>query len=151
MDYEAFVNQFIKKISEGKGKNGVIYEKANSLNFEGKSFPGILISYEANIGVSPDDQYIIYYDAETGQMQWLAYTVTFGKEGKSKVFKFIRYNNWQTINGLKVPKSVDWYTYENNQPIEKRNTVEFTDVLISEEAPDASIFLKPETAMVIEK
>ncbi|MFC0605423.1 DUF6503 family protein [Winogradskyella pulchriflava] len=133
------------------GDNGIIYEEAEPLTFEGKTYPGLLISYEAGIGVSPDDQYIIYYDAETGQMQWLAYTVTFGKNGKSKEFKFIRYNNWQTVNGLVVPKSVDWYKYENSVPTEKRNTVEFMDVVLSEDAPDNAMFSKPETAKVIEQ
>lgn len=133
------------------GDNGIIYEEAEPLTFEGKTYPGLLISYEAGIGVSPDDQYIIYYDAETGQMQWLAYTVTFGKNGKSKEFKFIRYNNWQTVNGLVVPKSVDWYKYENSVPTEKRNTVEFMDVVLSEDAPDNSMFSKPETAKVVEQ
>jgi hypothetical protein len=127
------------------GDNGVIYEETEPLTFEGKSYPGILISYDSEIGVSPDDQYIIYYDAETGQMQWLAYTVTFGKEGKSKEFKFIRYNNWQTVNGLLVPKSIDWYNYENNVPTEKRQTVEFTAVVLSQDKPDNSLFLRPET------
>lgn len=132
------------------GDDGIIYEDAEPLIFDGKTYPGILISYEAGVGVSPDDQYIIYYDAETGQMEWLAYTVTFGKDGKSKEFKFIRYNNWQTVNGLRLPKSVDWYKYENNQPTEKRNTVEFMDVIVSESAPDNSMFTLPEGAKVIE-
>ncbi|WP_369996353.1 hypothetical protein [Winogradskyella sp.] len=132
------------------GDDGIIYEDTEPLVFDGKMYPGILISYEAGIGVSPDDQYIIYYDDETGQMQWLAYTVTFGKGEKSKDFHFIRYNNWQTVNGLVVPKSVDWYKYENNQPTEKRNTVEFKDIILSEDAPDQSMFSKPETAKVIE-
>lgn len=132
------------------GDDGIIYEEAEPLTFEDKTYPGILISYEAGIGESPDDQYIIYYDAETGQMQWLAYTVTFGKDGKSKDFHFIRYNNWQTVNGLVVPKSVDWYKYENNLPTEKRNTVEFTDVVLSENAPDAKLFTMPEGAKAIE-
>ncbi len=133
------------------GDDGIIYEDAEPLTFDGKTYPGILISYESNIGVSPDDQYIIYYDAETGQMQWLAYTVTFGKDGKSKEFKFIIYNDWQTVNGLAVPKSIEWYTYENNQPLEPRNKVEFLDVQLSEEAPSKSLFVKPETAKVIER
>ncbi len=132
------------------GDNGIIYKDAEPLNFEDKTYPGILVSYEAGIGVSPDDQYIIYYDDETGQMEWLAYTVTFGKEGKSKEFKFIRYNNWQTVNGLVVPKSVDWYKQENNQPTEKRNTVEFMDVELSEKAMDKSMFIKPKDANIIE-
>nr|WP_321235196.1 DUF6503 family protein [uncultured Psychroserpens sp.] len=132
------------------GDDGIIYEDAKPLDFEGKTYPGILISYEAGVGVSPDDQYIIYYDEQTGKMEWLAYTVTFGKDEKSKDFRFIRYNNWQTISGMILPESIDWYTVENNLPITKRNTVEFTNVTLSSKAPDASLFVKPEGAKVIE-
>jgi len=131
------------------GDDGIIYEDVKPLTFEEKTYPGILISYDAGVGVSPNDEYIIYYDAETNQMEWLAYTVTFGKDGKSKEFKFIKYNNWQTVNGLVLPKSIDWYKYENNLPTEKRNTVEFMDVVLSENTPEANLFTKPETAKVI--
>ena len=132
------------------GDNGVKYEDTEPLIFEGKTYPGILISYESGVGSSSEDQYKIFYNAETGQMEWLGYTVTFGKGEGSDDFHFIRYNNWQTVNGLVVPKSIDWYKYENNVPTEKRNTVEFMDVAISETAPDAKLFVKPEGAKVIE-
>lgn len=131
------------------GDDGVKYEDTEPLIFEGKSYPGILISYEEGIGESSSDQYKIYYDAKTGQMEWLGYTVTFGKGEASDDFHFIRYNNWQTVNGLVLPKSIDWYIVKNNIPTEKRNTVEFTDVLISEKTPDANMFVKPEGANVI--
>lgn len=133
------------------GDDGINYESTQPLSFEGKTYPGILISYEANIGESPDDEYIIYYNEETGQMEWLAYTVTFGKNEKSKDFHFIRYNNWQTINGLVLPKSIDWYNYEGKQPTEKRSTVEFDDVVLSTTPPDDSLFVKPESAKFIER
>ncbi|WP_179348283.1 DUF6503 family protein [Winogradskyella pacifica] len=132
------------------GDDGVDYKETEPLVFEGKTYPGILISYEAGVGESSDDQYKIFYDAETGQMEWLAYTVTFGKPEGSPDFHFIRYNNWQTVNGLVLPKSVDWYNYENNLPTEKRNTVEFTDVMLSEKAPDQAMFTMPESAKVID-
>lgn len=74
-------------------------------------------------------------------MQWLGYTVTFGKDAKSKDFHFIRYDNWQTLNGLVLPQSLDWYTYENNLPLEKRYTLEFTDVIIADSAPDEKWFI----------
>lgn len=131
------------------GDDGINYEESEPLIFEGISYPGILISYEANVGESPDDEYIIYYNKETGQMEWLAYTVTFGKNEKSKEFHFIRYNNWQVVNGLMLPKSMDWYNYENNQPVEKRNTVEFSDVILSPKAPNDSLFVKPTSARYI--
>ena len=132
------------------GDNGIIYKDVEPLEFEGKRYPGILISYEDGVGVSSNDEYIIYYDAETLQMQWLAYTVTFGRDGRSKDFHFIRYNNWETVNGLLLPKRIDWYKYENNLPTEKRNTVEFTAIKISEKAPDAALFVKPKTAKLIQ-
>ena len=132
------------------GDPGIIYETAAPLVFEGKTYPGILISYDAGVGVSSNDQYIVYYDLETGQMQWLAYTVTFGKDQKSTKFSYIRYNNWQEINGLTVPKSIDWYTVENNKPVEKRNTVMFTDVLLTSKIPSSDLFKMPEDAKVIE-
>jgi hypothetical protein len=131
------------------GDEGIIYEETEPLVFEGKTYPGILISYDAGVGVSPDDQYVLYFDSETGQMEWLSYTVTFGKDEKSKDFRYIRYNDWQTVNGLILPNSVSWYKYENNVPTELRNTVKFIDVVVSEEAPNASLFSKPENAKVI--
>jgi hypothetical protein len=132
------------------GDNGIIYEDVEPLVFEGKSYPGILISYEAGVGASPDDQYLVYYDAETSQMAWLGYTVTFGRDGRSEDFHYIRYNNWQTVNGLVLPQSMDWYAYENNLPTEKRNTVEFSNVVVSEDAPENTLFAMPETGRVIE-
>ena len=130
--------------------DGIIYEDIKPLTFEGKSYPGVLISYEAGVGASPDDQYGVYFNSETGQMEWLSYTVTFGKDEKSKDFRYIRYNDWQTINGLKVPNSIDWYVVEEGQPIKKRNTVEFKDVTLSEDTPNKDMFAMPEGGKVIE-
>ena len=132
------------------GDSGIIYEPAESLTFEGTTYPGIKIAYEPGVGVSSDDEYIIYYDENTKQMAWLGYTVTYGKDGKSDDFHFIHYNNWQTVNGLLVPKSMDWYNYENGLPTTKRNTVEFKDVTLTANAPDVSLFAIPEGATLIE-
>lgn len=132
------------------GDDGIIYEDVEPLVFEGKSYPGILISYEAGVGASPDDQYIIYYDETTGQMQWLGYTVTFGTNEKSTNFRFIRYNDWQEVSGLKLPKHIDWYNYEDGQLTEKRNTVEFFDVKLLKDRPDPKLFEVREGAKLIE-
>ena len=43
---------------------GIIYEKVADLIFEGIKYPGYKISYEANIGTSPDDNYIVYYNCK---------------------------------------------------------------------------------------
>ncbi|MBT8243743.1 MAG: hypothetical protein HKP48_01860 [Winogradskyella sp.] len=133
------------------GDDGIIYEEAEPLTFEGKTYPGVLISYDAGIGESPNDQYIVYYDAETGQMQWLAYTVTYGKEEKSNKFSYIRYNDWQKINGLVLPNSLTWYNVKDGKPTEAATVREFVDVLVSEEAPENTMFGMPEGAKVFNR
>ena len=131
------------------GDDGIIYEDVEPLEFEGETFPGIKIVYEAGVGESPEDEYILYYDPETYKMEWLGYTVTFFSKEKSKEFHFIKYGNWQTVNGLLLPETLTWYNYENNMPTTKRNDLKFTDVELSREMPDAEIFEVPEGAELI--
>jgi len=70
------------------GDDGINYEEVDAIEFEGKQYPGIKVSYEAGIGESPDDEYIVYYDASTNKMAWLAYTVTYYSKEKSSKFSF---------------------------------------------------------------
>ena len=131
------------------GDDGIHYEESKPLVFEGKSFLGIKISYEKGIGESPDDEYIMYYDPETYKMSWLAYTVTYFTQEKSKEFHFLQYTNWQEIEGLLLPETITWYNYENNKPTSQRNNITFTEVTISKEKPDSGLFQKPENAQII--
>lgn len=130
--------------------DGIIYEDVEPLVFEDVSYPGIKISYESGIGESPEDEYILYYNSETYEMAWLGYTVTFFTKEKGKEFHFINYSDWQNINGLKLPKTLTWYNYENNKPTTKRNDLEFINVSLTKEPMQVDIFKKPEGAKVIE-
>ncbi len=128
---------------------GITYTAAEPLEFEGQTYPGVLVSYNAGVGVSPDDQYIIYYDSETNKMAWLGYTVTFGSNQKSTDFSYIRYNNWKTINGIELPISIDLYSDKDNVIGDKRSTIEFLDVTVSTNAPEPSLFALPEGATIV--
>ncbi|WP_298239147.1 DUF6503 family protein [uncultured Algibacter sp.] len=130
--------------------DGIIYKDTNPLVFEGKTYPGIKISYDAGVGESPDDEYVLYYDAETYKMVWLSYTVTYFSKEKSKTFKFIKYSNWETIDGLLLPETLTWYKYENNMPTVKASDLKFIDAKLSKEKPDSEIFEVPEGATLVE-
>tara|TARA_R110002072_G_scaffold7993_24_gene42292 strand:+ start:2343 stop:3131 length:789 start_codon:yes stop_codon:yes gene_type:complete len=130
--------------------DGIIYEDVTALEFEGKSYPGIKISYESGVGESPEDEYILYYDSETNKMEWLGYTVTYFSKEKSKEFHFIKYSNWQNVEGLILPETLTWYEYQNNVPTKKRNELRFTDIKLSKEKPDADIFEAPAGAELVE-
>ena len=130
--------------------DGIIYQDTEPLVFEGNTYPGIKIAYDAGIGESPEDEYILYYNPETYKMEWLGYTVTFFSKEKSKEFHFIKYSNWQTFNGLVLPETLTWYKYENNLPTEKRNDLKFTNIKLTKEKPESQIFEMPEGAKIIE-
>lgn len=89
--------------------DGIVYADVAPFLYEGISYPGIKISYESNVGTSPDDNYFIYYNPETFQMEWLGYTVTYFSKKTSERISMIRYNNWEDVNGFLLPKSITWY------------------------------------------
>jgi hypothetical protein len=130
------------------GDEGINYYESAPIVFEGVSYPGIKITYNDGVGVSPKDEYFLYYDSNTHEMQWLAYTVTFFSNEKSDRLSWIRYSDWANYKGLKLPKSLVWYNSENGLPTAPRNTREFANVQISEEAPADTIFAMPADAAV---
>jgi len=126
--------------------DGITYTNVDPLKADGKEYPGIKISYGAAIGESPEDEYIMYYDAETNKMAWLAYTVTYFTKAKSKDWHFIKYTDWQTVNGMVLPKTLTWYKSEGFTIGEKRNDLLFTDISLSKDKLEDAIFAKPEDA-----
>lgn len=132
------------------GDDGINYGEAKALEMDGKSYPGILITYESGIGESPEDEYILYYDPDTYKMTWLGYTVTYFSKEKSKEFHFIKYSDWQTVKGLVLPKTLQWYNYEDNKPTTHRNDVNFVNLKLSTDTPDDQIFAVAEDAKIIE-
>ena len=124
--------------------DGIRYDEAEALDFEGKSYPGIQITYGADVGTSPKDEYYIHYHPETGEMAWLGYTVTYRTGEDSDNIKWIRYDDWGTFNGLKLPNTISWYNYEGRDIKDLRNTVKFEGVNVSTEAKPKGFYNKPE-------
>ncbi|OSY88196.1 hypothetical protein WH52_05270 [Tenacibaculum holothuriorum] len=125
--------------------DGIVYSETKPLDFEGVSYPGVKISYEANVGVSPDDNYYVYFDPNKNQMAWLGYTVTYFSKKPSEKFNIIRYNDWENVNGFLLPKSITWFKKdEEGKPLEPaRDPIVFSDGLISQAPLADSFFEKP--------
>ncbi len=132
--------------------DGIIYSDVEPLVFEGKSYPGIKISYEDGVGESSEDEYILYYDSETNKMAWLSYTMTYFSKEKSDTFTYIQYGEWETVQGILLPKHITWYNKENNQPTTKiENGLTFANLKLSKVKPEVKRFEVPEGANIIGK
>lgn len=125
--------------------DGIIYEKIEDLVFEGTGYPGYKISYKANIGTSSDDNYKIYYNPKTYQMEWLAYTVTFKSKVPNNDYFIIKYDKWENVNGLILPKEITWYKKDTKgmPTVADGTSVVFTLPLVSNGKLAASFFEKP--------
>ncbi|WP_298883461.1 DUF6503 family protein [uncultured Polaribacter sp.] len=125
--------------------DGIIYEKTQDLEFEGINYPGYKISYKSNVGTSPDDNYFVYYNPKTYQMEWLAYTVTFRSKKTSDNLNWIKYKEWENVNGLVLPKKISWYNKnDNGLPLTPNGMIlEFTLPLLSQGKLSDSFFMKP--------
>ncbi|WP_299667663.1 DUF6503 family protein [uncultured Polaribacter sp.] len=125
--------------------DGIIYDKVADLVFEGINYPGYKIAYKANVGTSPDDNYIMYYHPNTYQMEWLAYTVTFKSKEPSDAYNLIKYNKWEKVNGIILPKEITWYKKDaDGMPtVPARPATEFTLPLVSQGKLGDSFFEKP--------
>ena len=86
----------------------------------------------------------MYYDEKTNKMTWLGYTVTYFTKEKSKDWHFIKYADWQTINGMLLPKTLEWYKADGFTIGEKRKDLVFTDISLSKDKLGNTVFAKPE-------
>ncbi len=129
--------------------DGIAYKEAPALEVDSKKYPGIHISYNAGVGESPEDEYILYYDDETKKMAWLAYTVTYFSKEKATKYNLIKYADWQEIEGLQLPATLQWHSYKDGKVGDMGNEVKFTKITASK-TMDESMYSKPASATVVE-
>ncbi|MEO8774327.1 MAG: DUF6503 family protein [Gelidibacter sp.] len=132
------------------GDDGVMYADAEPLSFEGKTYPGIQISFEDGVGTSSNDEYVVYYDADTNKMAWLAYTAMSDENKKSKEWHFINYTNWQEVEGLSLPETMVWYNVENKQPTTVNHEVKFVSPMLTTVKMDIRVYGRPEGGELIQ-
>src|SRR5690554_5518587 len=123
---------------------GINYAEAEPLVFEGVTYPGIQITYNAGIGETPEDRYVLYYNPTTYKMEWLGYTVSFVPGIDKKELHYRKYSDWQEVNGLLLPKTIVGYGFKDDKPTEAKNSTDFIDVQVSIKTIESSVFEKPE-------
>lgn len=130
------------------GDPGAYYEDVPMKEILGKNYKGVKVSYGAGIGDAPDDNYIVWYDPDSYQMEWLMYTVTYRSSEPSDNYSLIRYAEWVEVNGLTLPQSFQWYEYKNDSVGQPTRIAEFQNIEVTDVAPSESLFEKPEGSQI---
>ncbi len=129
--------------------DGIVYSDTKDVTYEGKSYPGIKISFKDGVGASYKDEYFLHYNPETYKMEWLGYTVTYRSGVKSSKISWIHYNDRQELSGLILPKSLTWHMAEDLKIGEPKRTVDFDNAKISKEEMSDDFYVKPAEAKII--
>ncbi|MBT29024.1 MAG: hypothetical protein CMO01_05110 [Thalassobius sp.] len=127
---------------------GIQYEEMEDVTMDNVDYKVLKISYEANVGDSPDDNYVCYFNKETKMLDFIRYTVTYFSKESSDKFNALKYDEWQEVNGLKVPLKMSSYKWEDGQFGEIRGEKTFKNVVFSEGSPLADVFTMPKGAEV---
>ena len=130
---------------------GANAERLPARTLDGTTYDVVKVSYDAGVGDSPDDYYIAHFDQTTGQLGFILYTVTFGKDGPNERFGSLKYDAWQTVGGVEVPAQFTSYRWdaENETFGARRGTTRFENVRLDPARPDASAFAPPPGAIVL--
>jgi hypothetical protein len=93
---------------------GVNYDALPDDSIDGTPHDMVRITFGDNVGDAPDDSYTLYLDKETGQVDAIRYTVTFGRDvgpDADPSETFFDYQDFVTVNGLTVPTLFEGYAY----------------------------------------
>ncbi|MEP6810320.1 MAG: DUF6503 family protein [Chthoniobacterales bacterium] len=136
---------------------GSKHEALGSKDFQGEKYDAVRITFNAGTGDSPDDYYVAYLDPTSGQLKLAVYVVTYSSMRKGKTVDQLEphaivFEEWQEIDGLKVPKTAAYYAWKNETiEGEALGRMHFNNVKFSTAAPDESRFMKPADAVVAPK
>ncbi|MEO0340372.1 MAG: DUF6503 family protein [Bacteroidota bacterium] len=130
---------------------GINYREVEPLVVDSVSYPGIAMTFNDGVGSSPKDDYIVYYNPDTYQMEWLGYTATYYSQEKSSKFSYIRYPKWQSFSGVNLPTELTWYHTEEGKVTEPRNNVMFENIQLAEMPYSEGTLAMPAGAKVFEE
>lgn len=135
--------------------SGVVQKPLGAKSLNGKPYDVAKMTFKEDVGDTPEDYYIAYFDKKTHLLHLLVYIVTYPpfREGKSVEQldqHAIVFDGWQKVSGLLVPKKVTFHGWKNDQLGEAFVSCTFENVSFQKGRPDANRFLKLPGAVVDE-
>lgn len=116
--------------------------------FNGSNYKKIRITYGDNVGESPEDQYILWIDAQTNLLSFINYSVTYFDSSRGENYNAAVYSEWKDIQGIKIPGILSSFRWTADSLGEARGSNTFSNVRFSTEVPDQSLFEVPQGAVI---
>jgi hypothetical protein len=133
---------------------GAKQESLGKKSFRGQEYEVVRITFAKGTGDTSEDYYVAYIDPASAQLNLVYYVVTYPAMRKGRAVADLQphaivFEEWQTVDGLLVPKIAPFYKW-NGSDVEGEalGRLEFSNVHFMEQAPDPAKFEKPPGAVV---
>ncbi len=124
------------------GDPGIKLQELPREKFLGKEYRVVRATYDKGVGYTPDDDYLLYVDPESGRLKLINHTVTELGDAKKRVAWL--FDEWQEVNGLVVPKKMTFYdSWNAGKDLGKGKSFTIQNVKLSTDAPDPKLYVKP--------
>ncbi len=123
-------------------------EDLGKLELLDREYDAAKLTFDAGVGDTPEDWYVLYRDPETNRLHAMAYIVTyFGNDAPpAKEPHAITYENFEEVDGIPIPMLWRFWNWSKEEGLEEQlgqfeiSNVEFV-------TPDADAFKAPEGAV----
>ncbi len=129
---------------------GTQFEVLDDIDFDGKPYHQVKVTYEAGTGDTPDDYYIALIDPETKRTRGVRYIVTskiVAPDGPGPE-KLLTHEGLAEYDGILLPTSHLTYAMEGDVVGEKMRNAEVSEIKFL--ADDTTDFSIPENAKIID-
>ncbi len=131
---------------------GTVWETQENRVLDSLQYKTAKLSFESNVGDSPDDWYIVYKDPETNRLKAAAYIVTFSKDQKQAEENphAIVYSNYKNYENVDLATQWSFHNWNKNTGFgEKLGEATLSNFNFFEPAED--FFEAPESAKPVKK
>lgn len=103
------------------GDPGARIAPTGSRELRGESFETAKLSFDARVGDTPDDWYVLYRNPESGRLAAMAYVVTFGKSlaEAQKEPHAITYDQYVDVEGVPIPTKWTFWMWSEEEGIQR--------------------------------
>lgn len=122
---------------------GTKHEYLGKSTVDGETYEVVRVTYEDPVGDTPEDQYVMYYDTDTYLLSFINYSVTYYDKSRATEYNALKFEDWQEVNGLKVPTGYTGYVWEDSTFGKERYSVNFENVVFEKNQPDSALFTIP--------
>lgn len=129
---------------------GINYKDLGMVVVNGEEYKKVLFTFEENIGDSPEDQYVLYFNNEN-RLELINYSVTYFDNSRATKYNAIKYEDWESFDGILLPKTFIGYKWENDSLGDERYRRKFQNIQLSQDRFDDELFKKPSGAYVSPK